>query len=315
MRRRCGLDVVTSGLIHAAPVDWDRVRRQGGVFSRTQARAWGLSDRQIDRGLAAGEYVQAFGSRPGILMAAGTPWSHLSATWAALLSVGSPCALMGITAAANYRWCDPDDVVWVAVPRHRSVKSQPGVSVRRLQLSARDVVTRNDMPLTAPPRTLADCLRFLPRHQASTILDRSQQRGGVDLTAVARLLTPRGRGTRQARMLLAAADGTAFAAERLLAAMMRDAGLEGWTPNFRLRLGERIAVIDFAFVQQKVAIEVDGFAYHSDVERFKDDRSRQNALVNAGWVVLRFTWHDLVSEPERVIDEIRLALANSPHWR
>jgi very-short-patch-repair endonuclease len=54
-----------------------------------------------------------------------------------------------------------------------------------------------------------------------------------------------------------------------------------------------------------VAIEVDGMAYHVDVERFQRDRTRQNALVDLGWTVLRFTWADLTDRPGYVAGAIR----------
>ena len=54
----------------------------------------------------------------------------------------------------------------------------------------------------------------------------------------------------------------------------------------------------------RVAVEVDGWAWHSDVERFREDRRRQNALVLAGWTVLRFTWDDLMRRPETVVGQI-----------
>jgi very-short-patch-repair endonuclease len=185
----------------------------------------------------------------------------------------------------------------------------------RLELQDSDVVIRDRLPVTSKPRTLADCLRFLPRGAASAVLDRSQQRGGVNLGQVARLLAPRGPGTRQARQLIAAADGTVFAAERLLVSLLRGARITRWRPNHQVRIGSRTVVIDIAFPELKVAIEVDGFAYHSDVDRFRDDRARQNALVNDGWVVLRFTWYDLVQTPEAVLTEIRAALASRTHSR
>ncbi len=43
-------------------------------------------------------------------------------------------------------------------------------------------------------------------------------------------------------------------------------------------------------------------------DRFVADRRRQNALVNARWTVLRFTWHDLDARPDDVLNEIRVAL-------
>ncbi|WP_420910907.1 DUF559 domain-containing protein [Rhodococcus sp. OK519] len=51
----------------------------------------------------------------------------------------------------------------------------------------------------------------------------------------------------------------------------------------------------------------DGWAWHRDVERFNRDTERQN--VNAGWHVLRFTWHHLRNDPESVLTQIRQALA------
>jgi very-short-patch-repair endonuclease len=222
---------------------------------------------------------------------------------------------MGPTAASLYDWCAPDRVVWVAVPRNRTVRRPPGVRIVRLEMRDSDVVIQSLMPITTQMRTLVDCLRFLPRPAASVVLDRSQQRSGVDLGEAVQLLSMKGRGTRQARQLLAAADGTAFAAERLLGSLLRDAGLTGWRANYAVRLGTRRAVIDFAFPKCRVAIEVDGFAYHSDVDRFRNDRARQNALVQDGWMVLRFTWYDLVQTPDAVVAEIRDALASRGHSR
>jgi very-short-patch-repair endonuclease len=63
--------------------------------------------------------------------------------------------------------------------------------------------------------------------------------------------------------------------------------------------------LDAAFVEQKIAIEIDGFAWHRDVARFNHDARRGNVLAAAGWIVLHYTWHQLVGEPERVLREVR----------
>jgi len=60
-----------------------------------------------------------------------------------------------------------------------------------------------------------------------------------------------------------------------------------------------------------VAVEVDGWAWHHDAARFQRDRVRQNVLVNDGWVVLRFTWHDLTARPAAAVAQIRQSLAAS----
>ena len=67
-------------------------------------------------------------------------------------------------------------------------------------------------------------------------------------------------------------------------------------------------MVDIAFPTERLAVEVDGWAWHHDRDRFERDRSRQNALVLAGWTVLRFTWADLTEDPTRVVVVVRAAL-------
>lgn len=57
-----------------------------------------------------------------------------------------------------------------------------------------------------------------------------------------------------------------------------------------------------------MAVEVDGWAWHVDAERFRNDRRKQNALVRDGWDPLRFTWHGLDQRPHEVVEEINETL-------
>jgi very-short-patch-repair endonuclease len=90
----------------------------------------------------------------------------------------------------------------------------------------------------------------------------------------------------------------------VIVALLRGACITGW------QLGVPFGpwTIDLAFVEAKLAVEVDGWAWHVDVDRFRADRRKGNALTRAGWTVLRFTWHDLVNRPRYVVGEIRAAL-------
>ena len=85
--------------------------------------------------------------------------------------------------------------------------------------------------------------------------------------------------------------------------MLTQAGITGWKANQPVAGYE----VDFVFTASKVAIEIDGFAFHSDADDFQHDRVRQNRLILLGWQVLRFTWLDLTEYPERVIAEVRRA--------
>ena len=90
----------------------------------------------------------------------------------------------------------------------------------------------------------------------------------------------------------------------MLVKLLRDAGIRGWKTNYPVG-GYKV---DVGFPVEKVAIEVDGWAFHSDGEAFQIDRERQNAIALLGWQVLRFTWLDLTEYPERVLAIIRSAI-------
>ena len=73
--------------------------RQAGVFSRGQALTDGMSSAGIGRRLASGEWRRAFSSLPAVYVHAATPLTWESRLWAAMLAVGHPCAVAGLTAA------------------------------------------------------------------------------------------------------------------------------------------------------------------------------------------------------------------------
>jgi len=105
------------------------------------------------------------------------------------------------------------------------------------------------------------------------------------------------------RLLQAASDGARSEAERLLVKLLRDNDMTGWKTNYPVG-GYKV---DVAFPRQKVAIEADGWAFHTNQEDFQNDRERQNKIMLLGWQVLRFTWLDLTEYPQRVLAVIRSA--------
>ena len=62
--------------------------------------------------------------------------------------------------------------------------------------------------------------------------------------------------------------------------------------------------LDFALEDRYLAVEVDGFAYHSSPEQMAQDLRRRNALARDGWTVLVYSWRDVVEDPVRVGREI-----------
>lgn len=80
--------------------------------------------------------------------------------------------------------------------------------------------------------------------------------------------------------------------------------------EIRLPSGRR-AFIDFAYPQFKLGIEVDGYGPHSGLDSWRGDMRRENELKLLGWVVLHFSWEDVLYRPALVIAEIRVALAGA----
>ncbi len=114
------------------------------------------------------------------------------------------------------------------------------------------------------------------------------------------------------RLVQSASDGSWSAAERRLHQLLRAAGVEGWVANHPRRLAHRRrVVVDVWFEEARLAVEIDGQAWHVSPERFQRDRERQNALVLSGCTVLRFTWADLTQSPAAVIAEIQAALSRT----
>lgn len=158
-----------------------------------------------------------------------------------------------------------------------------------------------------------DHLVTLPLGEACTFTDRALQRGWLrqhHLTA--RLSSPHLGNQLLCRVVARLENGAEAESERLLHRLLRANGIKGWVGNHPVLVdGVVRARIDVAFPDLRIAIEVDGFAYHSDRERFQRDRSRQNLLVGLGWTVLRFTWSDLHDRADHVLAVIAAEIAKS----
>jgi very-short-patch-repair endonuclease len=104
-----------------------------------------------------------------------------------------------------------------------------------------------------------------------------------------------------------ATDGTftRSEAERALRALIRRAHLPQPRTNARVEGVE----VDAHWPEQRLIVEVDGFAFHRTRAAFERDRARDAQLTAAGFRVIRVTWRQLQHEPERVAATIAAALA------
>jgi very-short-patch-repair endonuclease len=280
------------------------VRRQAGVIALGQAVRLGLSARTVRRRVRSGAWQELL---PQVYLVSGhrrTDEVRVRATW--LWAGGEPAAVTGPAAAYWHGMLDTAPAfVELTVPRATHRIPPRGVVVRRRDLHGADIVEHRD--LWVADRAFAALETAIALPDGSAFLDRALQRY-VPFPALYRAYTRnlgRRGWTKAGRIIAAAADRADSVAERILKRLLREAGITGWVVGHRF--GPHL--IDLAFPTQRVAIEVDGWAWHADVDRFRADRRKGNALTHAGWTLLRFTWHDLVTRPREVVAEILHALA------
>ncbi len=91
--------------------------------------------------------------------------------------------------------------------------------------------------------------------------------------------------------------------------LYRTAGIGGWVGNRPLYLEGRKVIPDITFEAVRVIVEVDGREFHAQAKSFEADHARHNALVAAGWVVLRFTPTQIRREPQLVLAQTLAVLA------
>jgi very-short-patch-repair endonuclease len=72
--------------------------------------------------------------------------------------------------------------------------------------------------------------------------------------------------------------------------------------------GMLVARVDLAYPRYRIAIEYDGEC-HRERSVFRRDAQRANQLRLLGWIVLRFTADDVLRHPNRMVAQVRSALA------
>ena len=278
------------------------LRKHDGVVTLSHAREAGLSKHTVSRYVRSGRWRRC---SKGVYFADDRPFTDASRMRSAVWGYGDQAVASGLAAAwwlGLTRFAPA--VVEVTVPRDSNGRVHDGSRVRRRDLADADIVEVRGLRVTAFPLTAIEAA--VRRRDGAKVLDAALQRE-VRLSELWQThLRNKGRyGSPAARLLLQAAGDNAHShAERRVVGIRRRAGLTGWLANYPV--GDYR--VDIGFYEAKVAIEIDGFAFHSDHEAFQNDRVRQNALTLKGWQVLRFTWLDLTEYPERVLATIVSAI-------
>ncbi len=283
---------------------YDRLASQSGLITRKQALGSRLSSSAIGRLLDSGEWKPVL---PGVYRHVAASPSDLLMVNAAGLWLGPAAVLWGSWAAWWHELrSEPEGPVAMTVPRSHRSRSHQFVQLRRRDLHASDVTHVRGISVTTRALTALESVHL--EHDQNTF-DRALQRH----LKVPELDAPIGRlwhaygvvAAREAADL--AADGTVSSPERQLAAALRAAGLHQVKAGVTVNVGGQQYWLDFAVVEIKLAIEVDGVKVHSDPEVFAKDLRRQNALVGDNWTMLRYTPWQVRNEMPTVLAQITTA--------
>lgn len=210
--------------------------------------------------------------------------------------------LSHLSAAAAYGWSlktAPARPV-VTVPRHRRLSA---ADQARAVVSWRDLAASDRSGgLTSPLRTVLDCAVSLPFDEALAVADSALREGDVEHRAlVAAAAKLRGPGSVRARRVARMADGRAVNAfESVLRAIAMDVDAFHFVPQVQIWDSGLWATVDLADESARLVLEAEGFATHGTRAGLVRDCHRYTELIAWGWEVLRFTWEDVMFEPQWV---------------
>lgn len=273
--------------------------RQHGVLTHSQLVELGMSSSAIGRGLDAKRLRSL---HRGVYL-----WGQLElpgATEMAAVLAGGRDAVLSHTSGAcllKLLRIEPPRPVHVTVPgggRRRRL----GMVLHRTRTLADDERTVIDrIPVTAAGRTLADIAGMLGRREMELALATAERRGLIGSEELA-ALPKRYAGRPGMAMLRTLLEGegpslTRSEAERRCRDLLRQAGLP--RPHANVPVGPY--ELDLFWPHERVAIEIDGYEYHSSRARFEGDRRKDNWLRARGIEVIRLTWRQITSRPTAAI--------------
>ncbi|HEY2771665.1 MAG TPA: DUF559 domain-containing protein [Solirubrobacteraceae bacterium] len=191
----------------------------------------------------------------------------------------------------------------------RSGRKRPGLDIHRSRtLLERDVTMVGPIRCTSVARTLLDIAPRVSEGQLTRAFDQSEILEVFDLHAIKDQLkrNPTHPGCRRIRGVL---EQYTFSGqsrgefEPWLHDHLRASGLPLPQRNEWIVLddGERAICADFCWRAQKLIVETDGKRTHLTHRAFERDRRDDQRLIAAGWTVIRITWKQLMTEPDRVI--------------
>lgn len=292
--------------------------RQFGLIHRRQALEDGLTSRQIEHRLRSGLWRSI---HPQVYAINGAP-----PTWQQeLLAACFWGEGLASHRSAGALWELPGQyqsplLLDVTVTRCH-LPARAGIRIHHTdRLLASDRHVLQAIPTTGIERTLMDLGAVSPRAKVAIALDAALARGLTTPNRIDRYLAMvarRGRrGCKPLRELLRERASLTRVPQSPLETSFFDLLVAEGLPKPELQYeirdrGRLIARVDFAWPDQKMILEMDGYRYHSGHSQWQKDRRRRNELTRLGWTMLHGTWADLEDDPQTLLKHVSARLL--PH--
>ena len=295
-----------------------------GLCTRRDLLAAGLSSSSIDRRVKRGTF-EVVGA--GIYLVPPMRTEETDRRRALLLVSGS--ALSRRTAASLHVGLrlpppHPASPIEMVAPFSTRGIVAPGIVVHRTyHLPSADLTEITGLAVTTVERTICDLAASLSPRRLQFVAERAIL---DDLCSLGELAACRSafvrRGRRGSRVLNAVMDHLqendtqpddapeATEIEKLLRSALSRAGITGFVEQFQPDWYDgRRGVVDVAHPRAKIILEADSRRWHATTQAMADDRRRDRLAEANGWIVLRFTWHELKHRPDAVAQEIAALVA------
>lgn len=278
------------------------MRECGGVADTAVLRAR-CGKKAIKRALDSGDIIRL---RRGVYGLPGIAEAQLR-------SIELSATIIGPSAALIWEWKlkRPPGRPHVALLKGRTLTPrQRAQIVPHWWSSQGDVlVNAQGARIQTPLATAVHCLRTMPFDEALAVADSALRSGRVtrDDLLVAIAAAPRiGRG--QAEAVARAADGRAANTfESCLRAICLD--IRGLDVEPQVQIGPHR--VDLADRRRRIVIEAESRTWHAGPDEHNADIRRYTTLVREGWLVIRFSYDDVMHDPayvaEALLDVLRLA--------
>jgi very-short-patch-repair endonuclease len=226
---------------------------------------------------------------------------------AALLHAGPDAALSHTTALAVWGHRQLDRPIHLTVDQGIRRAGAADLVVHRrknFDPDSSQCVTRRGLRITTLARTVIDSWPLLPPAERRPLALDLARRGlvtakGLDEALAERPNVPGRRTLRQTIDLIADGCQSELEAHGVLN-VFRHRSLPPSVGQFRVALPTGSIRLDRAWPEVKLAVELDGARHHTSPEDRQRDLARDAALAALGWVVLRFTFADVLRDAKAV---------------